>query len=99
MTRELAAKAAKLSPDARRVLVVLSHGGEWRSLANIASVARMGETRAKRALRELGPLVASYSPRTVIEHWYLVHTEETDLLAAAVREVPEPGHLLSGEEI
>jgi hypothetical protein len=64
MTPELAAKAAKLSPDARRVLVVLSHGGDWRSLANIARVARMGEGRARRALLELGPLVASYSPHT-----------------------------------
>jgi hypothetical protein len=98
VTSELAAKARALSPDARRVLVVLSHGGDWRSLANIARVARMGEGRARRALLELGPLVASYSPHTVVENGYLVHAKVTAMLAEAVREVPEAGHLLSGEE-
>lgn len=97
MTPELAAKARALSPDARRVLVVLSHGGDWRSLANIARVARMGEGRARRALRELGPLVASYSPHTVVENGYLVHAKVTAMLAEAVREVPAEGHLLSEE--
>jgi hypothetical protein len=97
VTPELAAKARALSPDARRVLVVLSQGGDWRSLANIARVACMSEARAKRALRELGPLVASDHLRVTYDPGYIVHAEQTALLAEAIREVPADGQLLSGE--
>jgi hypothetical protein len=98
MTPDLAAKAAALTSDARRVLMALATGPQqFRPLDNVALACGLTVARTKVACRELGMLVCSEHIRQIPEPGVIVHGKATALLARAVRETPEPGRLLSRE--
>ena len=95
MTPDLATKAAALTSDARRVLVNVADHGPG-TYAEIARRTGLSVARVRKACETLQRGPGFMTVRTTHEYGLGLH-ESGRLLAAAVREVPEPGRLLSRE--